>query len=355
MAADMRILVLHSRLSGYWMACMRTFVEKFNGSFYVMRKKVSENAPFEFENEQGIKIFDFASFSEEELINFCKDKNPDLIYISGWAEQSYLKIARHYYKKEIPVICGLDNHWKGNIRQQAGKFYLKHVAPKTFTHLWIAGLYQFEYARHLGFSKENILTGVYSADVGAFEKAKKSTGEKPFPKSFLYIGRFIERKGLMELAQAFKELKNTSGPDWSLTLIGKGPLKDELKKFDEINIHDFVQPKNLPEVMKKHGVFVLPSQVEPWGVVIHEAAAAGLPIITTFNCGAGTAFIRNGYNGYLTQSGNAKSLTKALKKITELSDQELYEMGGRSSELSKQFTPHTWSATLKELIIENKE
>jgi|AntRauTorcE11898_2_1112593.scaffolds.fasta_scaffold06039_3 glycosyltransferase involved in cell wall biosynthesis len=350
MAPDMRILVLHSRLSGYWMACMRVFVKEYKGDFFVVRKKASANAPFDFENEPGIQLFDFSSFSDKELIKFCKDKNPDLVYVSGWSEQVYLKIARHFCKKKIPVICGLDNHWEGTIRQQAGKFYLKHVAPKTFTHLWIPDSYQFEYARHLGFAKENILTGLYSADVEAFSKARKESKKEPYPKSFLFVGRFIERKGLIELAQAFEELKKTTDSEWALTLIGNGPLKERLKEFDHVEILDFVQPEELPQVMSTHGVFVLPSHVEPWGVVVHEAAAAGVPIISTYSCGAAATFVRNGYNGYFTEAGNVHSLKNALELAIQKSDPELYEMGRRSAELSLQHTPQSWASTLYQLI-----
>lgn len=346
----MNILVLHSRLSGYWMACMRTFVNNHGGSFYVVRKKVSANAPFDFENEKGINLFDFSSFSGSQLMNFCKDKNPDLVYVSGWSENSYLKVCRYFLKKDIPVVCGLDNHWKGSIRQILGKYFLRYVSPNNFSHLWISGLYQFEYARHLGFRKKNILTGVYSADVNAFSQFRKISRDKAYPKSFLYVGRFIERKGILELAEAFQKIKDSTGTDWTLTLVGNGPLKNELKKFDSISVLDFVQPDKLPELMGNHGVFVLPSKIEPWGVVIHEASASGLPILSTFNCGAATAFIRNGYNGYVTNSENVDDLHHSLMKFIGKNDTELYQMGDFSYELSRQFTPRTWASTLRELI-----
>jgi glycosyltransferase involved in cell wall biosynthesis len=356
MEADMKILVLHSRLSGYWMACMRTFVEQYGGTFFVVRKEISENAPFEFQDEEGIRLFPFSSFSGQELTDFAEDIDPDLVYTAGWEEQHYLKIAKRFYKQGNPVLCGMDNHWTGNLRQRAGKFYLRNLLPNSFTHIWIPGLYQYDFARRLGFSKEQILTCLYSADVSAFSRADKNGRGEAFPKSLLYVGRFIKQKGLMELAQAFQRFKDTSGSPWSLTLIGNGPLKEKLQTFDAIQIHDFVQPENLPEVMSKHGVFLLPSRYEEgWGVVIHEAAAAGLPIISTYQCGAARAFIREGYNGYLVKSGSIQSLHHALNEVTELSDQELRDMSERSRELSKQITPHTWASILHQTIVDNTQ
>lgn len=132
--------------------------------------------------------------------------------------------------------------------------------------------------------------------------------------------------------------------------MGNGPLKKKLRTFEQIEVLDFVQPQKLPNLMSKYGAFVLPSVVEPWGVVVHEAAAAGLPIITTHNCGAATAFVRNGYNGLITRAGSVANLYEALKKTTKLSDEELYTMGERSYELSRQYTPDTWASTIKEVI-----
>ena len=59
----------------------------------------------------------------------------------------------------------------------------------------------------------------------------------------------------------------------------------------------FVQPDDLPAVLERAGCLVLPSRFEPWGVVVHEAAAAGLPIVCTPVCGAATRLVLDGYNG----------------------------------------------------------
>ena len=56
---------------------------------------------------------------------------------------------------------------------------------------------------------------------------------------------------------------------------------------------------------------------EPWGVVIHEAAAAGLPIIASHLCGATTAYVRDGVNGFII-SPTVENLTQAMSLITEL-------------------------------------
>lgn len=350
MKQNTKILVLHSRLSGYWMACMQAYVKTYSGSFTVIREEPSSNAPFQFSDTYGINLHKIESFSKKELIKYAINQDPDLVYVSGWRNPPYRKIARHFYRTGIPVLCGMDNQWKSTIKQNFGRFIYKYYLKHIFTHLWIPGISQYEFARKLGFKKEQILTGLYSADIDHFSKVYQAKEKKEYPKSFLFTGRLIADKGLMELIAAFTKLKKQINSQWTLTIVGNGPLKEKLINISDVNLIDFVQPEKLPELMAQHGVFVLPSLREPWGVVIHEAAACGKPIISTYQCGAATAFVRNGYNGYLTKGGKTYDLFKALKKITMKSDSELHKMGKRSSQLSYQFTPLSWASTLYNLI-----
>jgi glycosyltransferase involved in cell wall biosynthesis len=104
-----------------------------------------------------------------------------------------------------------------------------------------------------------------------------------------------------------------------------------------------VQPNQLPAVFAESGCFVLPSRWEPWGVVLQEAAAAGLPIICTAVCGASVHFVQDGYNGFLVGAGNPDSLADAMHNMSNLSDSEYDDMSAASVSLSRQFTPKRWA------------
>ena len=123
-------------------------------------------------------------------------------------------------------------------------------------------------------------------------------------------------------------------------------MKKEFEGMEGVNIRGFVQPAELPNLALEAGVFVLPSRFEPWGVVLHEFAAAGLPLIASDACGSATAFLRHGYNGYLHKAGDKASIRSALRRMMRSSDDDREQMGRRSSELAKQLTPQTWAATL---------
>jgi glycosyltransferase involved in cell wall biosynthesis len=102
--------------------------------------------------------------------------------------------------------------------------------------------------------------------------------------------------------------------------------------------------------MARAGAFVLASHNEPWGVVIHEATAAGLPVLCTDVCGAAADLVSDGHNGYLFAPGDADHLGRLMVRLTRMSDNDLQDMGRNSFELSRQFTPALWADRLLRCI-----
>lgn len=84
--------------------------------------------------------------------------------------------------------------------------------------------------------------------------------------------------------------------------------------------------------------------------MIHEFAAAGLPIITTEVCGAATAFVKHNYNGIIIPPADKLKLKEAILKMDGLSEAELSVFGKRSYELSKQISPELWTCVIKSVI-----
>ncbi len=99
-------------------------------------------------------------------------------------------------------------------------------------------------------------------------------------------------------------------------------------------------------------VFVLPSRFEPWGVVVHEFAAAGMPLICSEEVGAATAFLKEGYNGYFFPAGQPSVLQQKLQKIGRLTPDELALMGKRSHQMAQHINPTNWAHTLWSLVEE---
>jgi len=158
------------------------------------------------------------------------------------------------------------------------------------------------------------------------------------------------QKGVKELWRAFASLHEEERADWELWCLGKGELEDQIPCHPAIYKFGFVQPKELTPYLEKTGVFILPARYEHWGVVVHEFAAAGFPLICSLTTSAASVFLKNGENGYYTKPGSEHSIRDALRRVIALPDEKLWEMAEKSMTLATKITPLTWSATLWNLI-----
>jgi len=279
-------------------------------------------------------------------MEFAQSLDPKAIYISGWVDKNYLQVGKTFRRKGIPIICGLDNQWFGSLKQRLASwispFYLKPI----FSHIWAAGTYQYEFAHRMGYERHEILRGVYSADVEKFA-ATPLAYPNGFPHRFVYVGRLVKVKGIQHFSDAIRQLNAKHTHDWEFLIFGKGPEEKTFEPLEpNVKMIGFVQPDELAKYAQEGGVFVLPSTFEPWGVVVHEFAAAGFPVLVSDACGASTAFLRNGYNGYAFRPNHTPSLLSAFEKIIHSTDDALIQMGHRSRELARSITPDTWAATL---------
>jgi len=117
--------------------------------------------------------------------------------------------------------------------------------------------------------------------------ARRPNTAPAFPLRFFFVGQFIDRKGIAELLEAFSTLP----PDKAvLSLAGSGEQKAlvdaAMVKHPHIQLLGFMEPAALAAEFSKHDVFILPSKHDGWAVVVAEAMAAGLPVISTMNTGA---------------------------------------------------------------------
>lgn len=345
------IVFLYTEISGYFYSCVKALTENFGVEAHVVRYPLDPNAPFKFESTEKITLYERRDFTDQQLIQLVQEIKPSIVVCSGWSDKGYMRIAKSLYGK-IPTVLMFDNQWKNTIKQKVAALVSEVYLLKRFSHCWIPGYFQYEFARRLGFERNKILLGMYSADIAPFQALyqRKIDLEKPFSKKFLYVGRLLELKGVKELYEAFVQFIKETNSDWQLHIIGSGPLKAELKPHPQITFTDFVQPKELPKYIEDAGVFILPSRSDAWGVVLHECAGAGMPLISSDACGAHPTFIKPGYNGYVHLRNNVESLKQCLIKMSEKDEKELLSFSERSFELSKQLNPMIWSHTIMNLI-----
>ena len=348
-----KILFLYAELATYFTNCLNLLSEENNIEIHLVKLPVNKEAPFQLKLHPKINVYEKNNFSANELERLASSISPDLIYCSGWIEKDYLKICKKF-KKNIPVIVGLDNQWEGKLKQYLASIISRFTLLNYFSHCWVPGKPQLKYAEKLGFKRKNTFTGFYSADVDFFRKQfleYKELKKNKLPHRFIFVGRYYEFKGIKDLWQAFIELKNETENDWELWCLGVGDI--EPIQHPNIKHFGFVQANEISKYIKETSVFVLPSHKEPWGVVVHEFAAAGFPLICSDKVGAASGFLEPNKNGYIYHSGNIEELKSKLKKIISLTDNELFKMSEISAEKALQITPEKWKNTILSILNKN--
>ena len=151
----------------------------------------------------------------------------------------------------------------------------------------------------------------------------------------LFVGQLIPRKGVSNLMAVFESIA-MQDEKVSLVLVGEGELRDELqtqraasRHADRIFIQAFAAQEELPTYYALADVFVLPSLYDTFGVVVNEAMASGLPVVTTQNVGAVADLVTDGVNGLVVAPGDANALMQALCAL--LQNDALRETMGRQS------------------------
>ena len=110
----------------------------------------------------------------------------------------------------------------------------------------------------------------------------------------------------------------------------------------------FLQPAEVAAVMHRSSCYINPSRAEPYGVVLHEAAAAALPILTSHMVGAAPTLVQDGDNGWWVPGGRADHLAEAMARVSELDAARLGEFSATSRTISRRLSPSGWARNLHE-------
>ncbi len=350
----MNILVLYEELASYFLNCLTELAQQKNAKIFVVMKRINSVAPFEFKNyHSNIIIVERERLTTEELQLQIEKFNPDYTYLAGWIFKPYLKLIKKLRLKN--VVIGFDNQYKGSLRQLAGAIYFR-LFIKPYVHAaFVPGQKQKRFAKVLGFTNETIAEGLYCCDVRLYNnyfQTSSKTKSIQFPKRFLFVGRYVNEKGIIELWDAFIELQNEQENEWELWCLGKGTISPI--QHPKIKHFGFKQPEELNEIITNTSVFVLPSHFEPWGVVIQEYAAAGFPILTTQAVGASELFLQTNENGFLLQTASKTEIKEGLRQIINLSNEKLIEMSQKSHSLAQNITPDSWCKQFLKLVNHGK-
>ncbi|KMQ70427.1 glycosyltransferase family 4 protein [Chryseobacterium koreense] len=175
-------------------------------------------------------------------------------------------------------------------------------------------------------------------------------------KRIIAVGSHSYNKGYDRLLEVWKKTADLY-PDWSLEIYGKSSGNHEYENLAASmklkNISFYAPVDNIQEKYQEADIFVLPSRSEGFGMVLIEAMACGLPVVS-FDCPHGPAdIITTGQDGFLVENGNIEEFADRLQRL--MNDGELRKKMGRAGrEQVKKYLPEVvmkeWDALFRNLV-----
>jgi glycosyltransferase involved in cell wall biosynthesis len=224
----------------------------------------------------------------------------------------------------------------------------------------VPGKSSLEYLRSLGAPSGRIYVAPNAVDNCRFatlaraarEREKECRADLGVPdRYFLFVGRLIREKGIFQLLEAYSRLEPTLRSDVGLVFVGEGPAKGELKsraaKMQSgcVVFPGFAQRDKLAGFYGLAEALVFPTLSDPWGLVVNEAMACGIPIIATDVAGCVADLVRDGDNGCVVPPRDVTKLQEAMSALAR-DHQLVRRMGERSARLIEGNAPEICAAGL---------
>lgn len=274
---------------------------------------------------------------------------PDVVNVPGYYEPAMNLVLFYCRLKGIKVVISADSTEGDNPNiwwREALKRFVVTKAHGFFCY----GTKSAEYIYKLGMKPKHILVANNAVDNARVENVyKEAIFDRKANKesyqlrkyNFIYVGRLISVKNLDNLLAAYKPLANT---EWGLIILGDGSEEEKLKKYVAENHLDGVRFivgqawYDVPKILTLGDVFILPSYSEPWGLVVNEAMACGMPVIVSNKCGSAFDVVEEDKNGYTFDPYNVEALTNVFNKFVEEPD-KIVPFGKLSREIIKRYSP----------------
>lgn len=334
-------------------ACWRSLHQLPDVDVFVVAFQARTQTAFADNLMAGIpcRLLDAQEQQNQALIQqTVREQQPDIVVLCGWLHPPYCKLTTLKALKHTKFIMGMDTPWWGTWKQQLAPLLLRSYLRKI-DRVVVTGERSWQYARRLGISTDRIMRGLYGIDYDTWSSLLEKRQQSPWPRSFLFVGRYATVKAIDVLVSAYQEYRTQVSDPWSLTCCGKGDLDRLLVNQAGIKNLGFVQPTDMPTIWQNAGAFIMPSRFDPWPLAIVEAAAAGLPIVCTEVCGSSVEVVRPWYNGLPIADNNISALTAALINIHNCYG-DLPVWGARSQQLAAPYSTKAWVKRWRHLLYE---
>jgi len=338
-------------LSGYPAHYMRSFHCRLEQAYpslinFVYIDDLNSSRSYEKGNLPDAKYFLNEHANWNVVTRILSKINPKIIIVSGHYPRPLLKAALWGFKNKIPVLYWSDtnlydvlvkSNWQRCLRKLFFRWYFKrmhtllHPGARTRDYyIWAAGRS----------TASKLIQMPYPAFVNQTVNLNQNVSRPISTFRILYLGRLSPEKGVDQLIKAFAIiLSKKKSSNLRLIIAGDGPerlyltqLATQLGLTAYVEFMGAVSSDHTEMVYKEASLFVLPSHIEPWGIVIAEALAAGIPVISPFWVGAVADLVINGVTGIVLRDNSPEEIARGMFEVLE-KPEVIHRMGENGRKL----------------------
>jgi len=257
----------------------------------------------------------------------------DLIVVPGYALASSQAAILWSWRRRRPYVLHSESHLaepRSWLRRCLKRWLVRPAVSRAAACLATGSLSK-QYLCHYGADPDRVFFFPNTPDVEWFirqsdrlhlrrSELRQQWGLAEAP-TVLFVGRLLQVKGVDVLIEAMTTVRQRV-PNAQLAIVGDGPEEAALRDLarrrgvgDAVHFLGFQQRDALVELYVCADVFCLPSRHEPWGVVVNEAAACGLPLVVSDRVGAGPDLVEPGVNGFRVPAEDAAQLGEGLVRF----------------------------------------
>ena len=297
----------------------------------------------------------------QKLVDTLDRLQLDCLAIHGWSLPGAPVAMQWAANSKTPAIVMSESNYDDATRSRVKEMFKKRLLGSVSAGL-VGGQKHKDYLQRLGIPSDGIFTGYNAIDNHYFEQvagASRAEGAKlreqlELPEKFFIAStRFVEKKNLVRLIDAFGEYHASQRKPWHLVLLGDGELKTRIQsRVRELGLEAFVKFAGrisydaIPAYYSLAQALVHVSVTEQWGLVVNEAMACGLPVIVSRQTGC-TEELVHASNGLTCDAYTTSDIVDCLKQIHLKTPEQLAEMGSSSTSIIENFSTHKFAEGLK--------
>jgi glycosyltransferase involved in cell wall biosynthesis len=269
------------------------------------------------------------------LIDYLRAHQVRAVIIQSYRYPSYLRTMRHCHRHGIRVFYRNDSNIRSDIHLSSRKRMIKRLIYAAWMP-WVDGVmsmgeYGDQFFKTYGAAGKKIYRVPCTPDYDCFGRIDRCQlddfcqrfGLAKDRKYLISSGRLVPAKRVDLLIEAFAAIADER-PEWDLLVVGDGPLRVSLEKqFPErlqrrLIWTGFLQQLDCVAAYHAAEVLILPSDYEPWALVVQEAMSAGLSVVASDRVGAARELVEDGISGRIFPAGNVVALERAILDVTNV-------------------------------------